>query len=137
MSAVSRANRVISTTFTPIRRPPRPADRLVKCDPAQIALANRFVYPVPTYVPVVATADVARQTWKFSFDTPAPNWTTATFDDSAWRNGQSVFGSTNNGLRIATHDDEAEIYLNSQLVVRLGGYNANYEALSPIPTGLF
>ncbi len=86
-------------------------DRLVKCDPAQITLANRFAYPVPTYLPVVATADVAPQTWKFTFEKPAESWTSAGFNDAAWRSGQSVFGSTGNGLRIATAWTSDDIWM--------------------------
>ena len=36
-------------------------DRQFKCDPAQIALANHFLYPVPTYTPIIPTSEEISQ----------------------------------------------------------------------------
>ncbi len=104
--------------------------------------------------------------WKYRFDAPpSSNWFATDFDDSAWKTGEAGFGSPGtpgivvrtqwrtgdlwmrrtfnfNGAPTANlqlfgmHDDEAEIYLNGQLVTALGGYNAGYEALGAIPAGL-
>ncbi len=68
-------------------------DRVLKCDPKEIALANRFQYPVPTYRSIVPTSEQTTQTWKYSFDKPADNWTSASFDDNAWQSGPGGFGT--------------------------------------------
>jgi hypothetical protein len=68
-------------------------DRVLKCDPKEIALANRFQYLVPTYRSIVPTSETTGQTWKYSFDKPADNWTSISFDDNTWRTGQGGFGT--------------------------------------------
>ena len=45
-------------------------DRLLKCDPAAIAKANRFQYPVPTYREIAPTSEKVSQTWKYTFAAP-------------------------------------------------------------------
>jgi len=78
-------------------------DRVLKCDPAQIRLANSFDYPLPTYVPVTATAETAPQVWKYTVAAPPADWTAPGFDDSAWKSGPSVFGArVPSDLHIAT-----------------------------------
>ncbi len=67
-------------------------DRTFKCDPAQIALANRFQYPVPTYREIVPTSEKASQTWRYTTAAPAPDWYTPSFNDSAWKQGPGGFG---------------------------------------------
>jgi hypothetical protein len=87
-------------------------DRLFKSDPAEIRLANRFRYPVPTYRPILATSEQTPQTWKYSIQTPPANWTTAGFDDANWQSGQGVFGgATPDGPRIGTNWESDDIYL--------------------------
>ena len=49
-------------------------DRMLKCDPAQIALANHFQYPVPTYREIVPTSEKTSQTWKYTITAPAADW---------------------------------------------------------------
>ncbi len=68
-------------------------DRVLKCDPAQIALANRFAYPVPTFKEIVATSEKASQTWKYTFAAPAAEWSQKAFDDAAWQAGPGGFGT--------------------------------------------
>ena len=70
-------------------------DRILKIDPKQIALANRFQYPVPTYNTVVPTSEQTGQTWKYTFEAPGANWTTTNFDDTNWRTGAGGFGTAN------------------------------------------
>ncbi len=120
----------------------------------------------PVYREIVPTGNTqAGLSWKYRLELPQGDWFAANFDDSAWQSGEAGFGSngtpgivvrtpwtskdiwmrrsfTFNGTAPAAaqiyglHDDAAEIYLNGQLVGPLGGYDAKYEALLPIPAGL-
>lgn len=104
--------------------------------------------------------------WKYILEKPTnPNWYAAGFNDAAWKTGEAGFGSNGTpGIIVRTpwtgsdiwlrrsftfagtpptsaqlyglHDDEVEVYLNGRLVISLGGYNAGYEQLAPIPAGL-
>ena len=88
-------------------------DRVLKVDPAQIALANRFRYPVPTYRSIVATSQLANQTYKYSFETPAAGWQNPAFDDASWKTGKGGFGTKvpRRTGRIGTKGDTANIWL--------------------------
>ena len=68
-------------------------DRVFKCDPAQIARANRFEYPVPTYQEVIPTSEKTAQTWKYTFTMPSANWMGKAFDDAGWQSGMGGFGT--------------------------------------------
>ena len=67
-------------------------DRLFKCDPAAIAKANHFQYPVPVYREIVPTSETTSQTWKYTTAPPASDWFKPSFDDSAWKQGLGGFG---------------------------------------------
>ena len=69
-------------------------DRVLKCDPAAIAKANRFEYPVPTYQEIVPTSEKNPQTWKYTVTAPPAEWMQKTFDDSGWQSGQGGFRHT-------------------------------------------
>ena len=68
-------------------------DRILKCNPAQIRLANRFAYPVPVYKVIVPTSEKAAQTWKYTTSMPVSQWTQAGFNDKAWKTGKGGFGT--------------------------------------------
>ncbi len=68
-------------------------DRRFKCSPADIALANHFLYPVPTYTPVIPTSETISQRWKYTTTKPADDWDTVNFDDTAWTQGAGGFGT--------------------------------------------
>ena len=68
-------------------------DRVLKCDPAQIARANRFEYPVPAYQEILPTSEKTAQTWKYTFATPSADWMSKTFDASGWQSGMGGFGT--------------------------------------------
>lgn len=70
-------------------------DRIYKCDPRQIALANHFQYPVPTYNEIVPTSEKTSQTWKYTFTAPPADWTKPDFNDTAWQSGSGGFGTEN------------------------------------------
>ena len=75
-------------------------DRTFKCDPAAIAKANHFHYPVPTYRVVVPTSEKHNQTWRYTTTPPAAGWFAKSFDDSSWQQGPGGFGhgAPNTGL---------------------------------------
>ncbi|WP_105483966.1 glycoside hydrolase family 2 protein [Abditibacterium utsteinense] len=87
-------------------------DRLLKCDPAQIRLANRFAYPLPTYVSMVPTSETASQTWKYTFSAPPAEWTRKTFNDANWQSGPGGFGnSAPSFARVETPWNTSDIWL--------------------------
>ncbi len=67
-------------------------DRQLKVDPAWIAKATNFQWSGPYYTDAVATSQERGQTWKYTFDKPADNWTTRDFDDADWQSGLAPFG---------------------------------------------
>ncbi len=87
-------------------------DRRLKCDPAQIARANRLQYPSPTYHEIVPTSEKAAQTWKYTLTNPVSSWTKPSFDDSAWKTGPGGFGtSAPVGAPIGTPWNTPDIWL--------------------------
>ena len=87
-------------------------DRRFKCDPAQIARANRLQYPSPTYNPIVPTSEKAAQTWKYTTTNPASGWTKPSFNDSAWKTGPGGFGaSAPTGAPVGTPWNTPDIWL--------------------------
>ena len=67
-------------------------DRIFKCDPAQIARANRFQYPQPTYLPLAVVSVPEPQMWKVTTTAPPANWNQPGFDDAAWQSAPGAFG---------------------------------------------
>ena len=70
-------------------------DRTFKCDPARIALANHFQYPVPTYHEILPTSEKTSQIWKYTTTSPAADWFKTAFNDASWKTGPGGFGSAN------------------------------------------
>ena len=76
-------------------------DRLVKPDPARIALANEKAISGQFSVSTVApTSQTAPQTWRYTTNanTGSTNWYATAFDDSAWSNGPGGFGTMDPGV---------------------------------------
>ena len=88
-------------------------DRILKCDPKQIALANRFQYPVPTFETVIPTSETQSQTWKYTFDAPAGPWSSKAFDEAGWKEGPGGFGTQNTpGIgKLGTEWNTSDIWL--------------------------
>lgn len=111
----------------------------------------------PVVVPVVAPASV---TWRYTTRQPAPGWESPAFDDSGWRVGPGGFGTRGTpGAAVNTlwdtpdiwlrgevnvpagdytdlrmyvhHDEDAEIYVDGRLALRLKGYSTRYETQPP------
>lgn len=106
-------------------------------------------------LPISLKNDTA-QTWQYTFDSPASNWYTNTFDDSGWQSGKAPFGTeqnlqnttwTSNQIFIRKkfyvnsedlealdktyfyiwHDEDCEIYLNNELALHREGYITAYQ----------
>jgi hypothetical protein len=115
--------------------------------------------PPPRIAEVVASAQHAPVSWRYTMETPAPDWFQPDFDASGWHEGPGGFGTRGTpgavvrtewktadiwlrreftlpagdfpGLQLLVHHDEdTEIYLNGVLATRLTGYLTEYE---PIP----
>ena len=87
-------------------------DRIFKCDPAQIALANRFGYPQPTYVALAQVSDAQAQMWKYTVEKPADNWKEKGFNDANWKSAPGAFGGKmDGGPKISTGWETHDIWL--------------------------
>ena len=114
---------------------------------------------LPGFEPVMPTADTKPALWHYTTKQPADNWFATDFDASAWSEGQSGFGKTENSTAIVNtpwttddiwlrreveltgnkwdellgwlhHDDDAEVYINGVLALKTVGATGNYEDFS-------
>ena len=87
-------------------------DRIFKTDPKEIARANRFEYPQPTYLPLAAVSVPTPQTSKTTTATPPDNWAVPGFDDSNWTSAPGAFGGAmEGGPKITTSWESNDIWL--------------------------
>jgi hypothetical protein len=124
--------------------------------PADASAAAATLFgPLPRFRTVLPTSQLAGQSWRYTTATPSPEWLTVGFDDARWQQGVGGFGTEGTpGAVIRTpwssadiwlrrtfsvgavplvnpqwrihHDEDAEVYLNGELVARLSGYTAGY-----------
>jgi hypothetical protein len=114
----------------------------------------------PKMITRLAAADSAAAEWRYTTERPDGNWKARDYDDSAWQQGRSGFGTRDTpGARVGTtwntreiwlrrkfdlepgansdvqltvhHDEDAEIFINGVLARRAQGYTTGYE-LFPI-----
>ena len=131
-------------------------DRALEKLPADVVTQNQSVYSAPPIVrEVVPTSRRSGQLWRFTIREPADDWHSANYDDAAWNEGLGGFGKdetpgavvgtvwdseqiwlrrlfeletlelVNPHLRIH-HDEDAEVYLNEQLIGSFPGYTVDY-----------
>jgi hypothetical protein len=133
---------------------------IVKMPAETIAAANRKLYlPLPKITTLVPTSEHTTQNWRFTTDKPAEGWQVCDFDDSAWKTGRGGFGEPSTpGSVVKTswktndiwlrrtfelgnelpravhlrlhHDEDAEVYLNGVLAVKVTGYTTDYGLLA-------
>lgn len=113
--------------------------------------------PPPVLTPLVPTAREEAALWRYTTNRPGPGWEQPDFDDSSWAAGKSGFGTKGTpGAVVRTvwntpeiwlrreftlpaeairgelqllvhHDEDAEVYVNGERVLRLRGYLTDYE----------
>ena len=112
--------------------------------------------PVPVMKTLVPTAQTQSSEWRYTTKAPGDNWFAPAFDVSAWSTGPAGFGTRGTpGSTVRTewrtsdiwlrrsfelpadfkpkdlslllhHDEDAEIYINGQLVAQVEGYASEY-----------
>jgi hypothetical protein len=130
--------------------------KLVKLDQERIVAAARELYgPPPAVATVLPTSQDQRQTWRFTTAQPTDDWFADGYNDESWQTGPGGFGTEGTpGAVIGTewktrdiwlrrsfdlkevpkgdlfakmhHDEDAELYLNGQLVAKRRGYRDGY-----------
>jgi hypothetical protein len=116
--------------------------------------ANWAPLPAPPKISVVVPTE---QTWRYTTDKPAGNWTRTDFDATGWKEGQAGFGTRpprfvprtlwktddiwlrreialpaaeHPNLQLwVYHDEDVEIYVNGILAAKEGGYKTSYVPL--------
>jgi hypothetical protein len=112
---------------------------------------------LPKVTTVVPAADTQAATWRYTTTKPADDWFKPEFNDSAWPQGPGGFGTRGTpGAVIGTtwntreiwlrreveisadklanaqlwlhHDEDAEVYINGVLALRMSGYVTGYDA---------
>jgi hypothetical protein len=111
----------------------------------------------PWILTIVPSARNATLEWQYATTAPSGDWISPAFDDSAWATGRGGFGTaTTPGAIVGTtwntpdiwirrtfdlpanativnprfflhHDEEAEVYINGVLALKIGGYSTDYE----------
>lgn len=81
----------------------------------------KLPWEMPPLKKLVAAADTAPATWKYTTETPAAEWKSSEFDDSNWKTGQSGFGVRDTpGAIVHTQWDTSDIYLRREITVPAG-----------------
>jgi hypothetical protein len=107
------------------------------------------------FTEVVPTGEAEPKLWRYTTKTPDENWTRTGFNDADWQEGPSGFGERSTpGTTVRTawktediwlrrtidldpealdqlylrihHDEDAEVYLNGELIASLSGYQVEY-----------
>lgn len=131
--------------------------------------ANGPWAPLPEAPPVVDVVKPASLTWRYTTTQPGDGWGAPGFNDNAWKQGPGGFGRREtpgsivktdwhtNDIWLRTeltipegnyghlmlnlhHDEDAEVYINGKLAVRVTGYTSEYEAMEsavPLKAGKF
>ncbi|MFC1782491.1 sugar-binding domain-containing protein [Planctomycetota bacterium] len=134
---------------------------IIKMDVEKVSAANRKLYlPPPIIKPVVPTSQQAPQMWRYTTTKPTDDWYGIDFEDANWETGPAPFGRRGTpGITPRTpwtgsdiwmrrtfelskisftrphlmiyHDEDAEVYLNGELIAKVPGYVTSY-ALIPL-----
>ncbi len=128
---------------------------IIKLPASAIASSMQLFGPPAAIRTVVPTSLTAGQPWRYTTSAPPEGWFATDFDDSAWRQGLGGFGTAGTpGGVVRTpwttpdlwirrsfelesaalldphwrihHDEDADLYLNGQLVAHFSGYTSGY-----------
>jgi len=129
---------------------------MIKADAKQMAEAARKLYlPPPVIKTIVPTSQRRGIEWSYTTSKPGDGWQNPGFNDSSWKKGLGGFGTKGTpGSVVRTewkssdiwlrrtfelkdkklnephlsihHDEDAEVYINGQLVAKLSGYTTSY-----------
>jgi len=128
--------------------------------------ARKLYLPPPIVKTLVANSKTSPQTWRYTTLKPNDDWFQPHFDDSAWKSGPGGFGTESTpGTAVKTrwntndiwirrsftldaipaegdiglsihHDEDAEVYLNGQLVKTLKGFTTSYSTVPLSPENI-
>lgn len=134
---------------------------VIKVDVERIAAVNRGDFSkLPKVTTVIPTAQDKAYVWRYTTAKPAGDWFKPDFDASAWKEGESGFGTKMTpGTTVRTewkspdiwirrefvlrdqsfehlhlmlhHDENAEVYINGILAAKVTGFTTAYE-IEPI-----
>jgi len=140
--------------------------KVVKVDlpEASEAVARGKFPPAPVYRTVVPAAKDQASLWRYTIDKPPENWYQQGFDASSWQEGAAGFGTNPpnavsrtpwrtldiwvrreftlpagplKGLMLNLyHDEDAEVYLNGVLAVKVARFNTDWEPTEIAPEAL-
>lgn len=128
---------------------------LVKIETPRLKYVARDLYkPFPTSRALSPTSEAKGAAWRYTTEKPAEGWYRPGFDDASWSQGPGGFGQADTpGSVVRTpwtapdlwlrrtftlrgphsdpylrihHDEDAEVYLNGQLIADLPYYTTNY-----------
>jgi hypothetical protein len=138
---------------------------VIKVDEKRIAAANRGDFTnVPAVETLVPSSRDKAQTWHWTLTKPAEDWYKPDFKPDDWKTGPGGFGTRGTpGAVVRTewktddiwirrdfdlpkgdlgevylllhHDEDAEVYLNGVLAVKVAGYITDYEEFALMPEG--
>lgn len=131
---------------------------VVKLDVQRLAKLHAKLYEPPTAIEIatlVPTSERDPQSWKYTTNKPADDWTKPDFDDSTWESGEGGFGERSTpGTLVRTdwktpdiwlrrsfkleelprgdaqlrvhHDEGVEVYINGVLAAKVEGFVTAY-----------
>jgi hypothetical protein len=134
-------------------------DRMLKVDEQRVAAIHRKLsLPPPQVITLIPTARQNPVFWRYTTEKPAENWMTVDFNDTWWNTDAAGFGTEASGAPVGTkwetsdiwirkhfdlkvsgflephlvlyHDEDAEVYINGQLVVAMRGASQDYVTIA-------
>jgi hypothetical protein len=128
---------------------------MIKMDVKKAAANKRLYLPAPVLKTIVPTSQKQPQSWRYTTSQPPEGWEQADFNDSDWPTGPGGFGAEGTpGTSVHTewktpdiwmrrtfeledtkfsqpqlsiyHDEDAEVYINGQIVATLEKYTTSY-----------
>ncbi len=150
-----QARSVVGGLFIGLMRDKEVWKKYSKRDTLKPAKWAEIPWKMPALRRLLAAADTAPATWKYTMDAPAGKWMNDEYDDSAWKSGQSGFGAegtpgavihtkwetdniylrrdfelsedkVNDPQLLIHHDDDVEVYINGVLAMKSNGFITSY-----------